>query len=348
MPKQSFDVKLFLTIIALGTISLSVIFANDKSLASNQFIFWVVGLTAMFVVTLFEYRALKHISFPIYLVTLVFLILVLFIGEKVRGSVRWVDLAFFRFQPSEIAKITTIISLASFFTNRGAATFKNVILSVLIFLPIFSLIFIEPDIGSSLSIIAIAMGVSFAAGLAKKYVLIFIAFIILTSVLSYEILAPYQKARISTFVNPSADPLGSGYSLIQSKISVGAGQLFGRGLGKGSQSQLNFLPEAESDFIFASITEQLGFLGASLVIFLQAHLIYRILSYANKADRFGKLFVTGVVSLFLYQFLINVGMNMGIIPVTGITLPLVSYGGSSLISSLILIGLVFSIRRTHY
>ena len=177
---------------------------------------------------------------------------------------------------------------------------------------------------------------------------IFIVAALITGVLGYELLSGYQKDRIATFINPTKDPLGTGYNIIQSKIAIGSGQLFGRGLGRGSQSQLKFLPEAESDFIFASIAEQLGFLGAILIVLLQGGLILRILSYLQNVEKFGQLVIIGAVSFLLLQFLVNVGMNLGLLPVTGITLPLVSYGGSSLISTLFLLGVVFSVKRYQY
>ena len=174
----------------------------------------------------------------------------------------------------------------------------------------------------------------------------FLIFIVkFLEIIVFDILSPYQKIIVVSFLNPPADPLGTGYNIIQSKIAIGSGGIFGRGLGSGSQSQLNFLPEAESDFIFASLAEQLGFFGAGVLIGLFVFLISRIANSAKGQDRFVKLILTGTCSFLIFQFTVNIGMNLGLLPVTGITLPLVSYGGSSLISTLFLLGIAFSVKR---
>ena len=183
------------------------------------------------------------------------------------------------------------------------------------------------------------------AGFKLKHVVVLGLGAALLVIIGYEILSPYQKIRFESFLNPAGDPLGTGYNIIQSKIAVGSGGIFGKGLGQGSQSQLNFLPEAESDFIFASLTEQLGFFGAGILIALFVLLLRRIVNFASGQDRFIKLILAGTCSFLVFQFSVNVGMNMGLLPVTGITLPLVSYGGSSLISTLFLLGLAFSAKR---
>ncbi len=302
----------------------------------------------MLIVSQFYFRTIKSFALPVYLVSIVALIVVYLAGEAIRGSVRWIDFGIFRFQPSEVAKVGSILTLALFFTKRSAAKVTNLIASLLLISPAFLLILVEPDIGSAAAILAIWLTVAFAAGMKKDHILALFLLAILTATISFEILAPYQKQRIETFVDPSKDPLGSGYNILQSKIAVGAGQLFGRGLGRGSQSQLNFLPESESDFIFASIAEQLGFVGAGLVIIIFVILIRRITKVLNSTDRFGQLTTVGILGLFIYQFTVNVGMNMGIIPVTGITLPLVSYGGSSLVANLLLLGILFAVKKPNY
>jgi len=167
-------------------------------------------------------------------------------------------------------------------------------------------------------------------------------------ILSYELLAPYQKNRILTFIDPNIDPLGTGYNIIQSKIAIGSGQLLGRGFAQGTQSQLKFLPEAESDFIFASITEQLGFAGAAVLTTIYAWLIIRIISFTKDKDRLGQLILIGITTFLVTQFTVNVGMNLALLPVTGITFPLVSYGGSSLLTTLFLLGIVYSILRHNH
>lgn len=335
----------FLSLLALGSISLLIISSISKNLANNQLIFWGIGLIVFFIFSRFDYSNWQKLSLPFYFIVLASLILLIFIGDPIRGSVRWVDLGPFRFQPSELSKIASIFLLASFLKEKSASKIKNALISFLIILPHFSLVFRQPDLGNALVILAIWLGMSLLAGLKFKY--LFFLFLIASSVLFLElsILSDYQKSRLSTFINPTSDPLGEGYNIIQAKIALGSGGLFGKGLGHGSQSQLNFLPEAESDFIFASLVEQLGFFGGFLIIAIYTILILRIIKISWQSDHFARLIIAGTVSFLIFQFMVNTGMNMGLLPVTGITLPLISYGGSSLVSTLFLLGVVFSIRR---
>ncbi|MBI2327525.1 rod shape-determining protein RodA [Candidatus Curtissbacteria bacterium] len=342
---QKWDFSLLLLILAIGSISLLVIFAINPNLAKTQMIFWLIGLFLLVAFSFFDFRNWQKLSIPIYLASILTLLVLPFIGESVRGSTRWIDLGFFRIQPSEIAKVASIFILSSYYLSRSARKFQSLIVSFLIVSPHAVLVLIQPDIGNALAFFAIWLGISYAAGFQVKHLVWTIVIAAIAAILAYEFLAPYQKERIAGFIDPQADPLGRGYNLIQSKIAVGAGQLTGKGLGQGSQSQLNFLPEAESDFIFASIAEQLGFIGAGLLIVFYISLIIKILNLVKKKERFAQLLIIGTVSFLLLQFFVNVGMNMGLVPVTGITLPLVSYGGSSLITTLFLMGIIFSIKR---
>ena len=343
--RSHWDYLLVVQILAIGAISLLIIFSINRNLAQNQFIFWLTGLSILFFVSHFDYKSLKSIAVPLYLVVLVSLVLLLIAGEPIRGSVRWVDLGIFRVQPSEITKAAIILLLALFYSDHSARDFKNVSLSLLMVLPAALLVFLQPDLGNTLAILAIWFGISLISGLRLGPIILLAIVLGALTLLFFETLAPYQKQRIESFINPGQDPLGTGYNIIQSKIAIGAGQILGRGFAQGSQSQLKFLPEAESDFIFASIAEQLGFLGATLLLFIYSSLLLRLIHFAKRAERFGQLILFGIASFFLAQFLINVGMNMGLLPVTGITFPLVSYGGSSLVVSLFLLGLVFSVIK---
>ncbi|MDO8487614.1 MAG: rod shape-determining protein RodA [Candidatus Curtissbacteria bacterium] len=346
--QRKWDLPALFLILALGAISLLVIFSISRNLATNQLIFWIIGLAVLSATSLFPYNNWQRLSVPFYIFVLICLFLLFFIGQPIRGSIRWIDLGPFRFQPSELAKIASIFLLANFYSERSARQLKNLITSFAIILPAIVLIFFEPDLGNSLALIAIWFGISLVSGFKLKTIGVFVLAALIFTFFGYELLSGYQKDRIATFINPAKDPLGTGYNIIQSKIAIGSGQFFGRGLGHGSQSQLKFLPEAESDFIFASIAEQLGFLGAVLIVLLQGSLILRIIGFLQNAEKFGRLVIIGAVSFLLLQFMVNVGMNMGLLPVTGITLPLVSYGGSSLISTLFLLGIVFSVKRYQY
>ncbi len=343
--RPRWDWLLFVQILAIGTISLLIIFSITKSLATNQMVFWVAGLVILYISSQFDYENWKNLAIPVYAISLVFLLVLLVIGDPVRGSVRWIDLGIFRFQPSELAKAASIFLLATFYRDKSAEQIKNLFVSFLIILPAIAMVLIQPDLGNTLAFFAIWLGISMAAGFKPKHMVILFAAALIIGISLFEMLAPYQKQRITSFIDPTADPLGTGYNMIQSKIAVGSGGFLGKGFSRGSQSQLNFLPEAESDFIFASIAEQLGFLGAGLLIALFAWMITRIIGIAKAKDKFAQLLVVGVASFLMLQFLISVGMNMGILPVTGITFPLVSYGGSSLLTTLFLLGVVFSVAR---
>lgn len=345
--KRKWDWPLFSQIIASGLISLLILRAINPSLAVNQLLFWIIGLCIFYVVSHLDFRIWQNYTVIFYVVAIALLVLLFIIGDPVRGSIRWIDLGIFRVQPSELAKASVILALAAFFKERSAGELKNLILSFLIILPPFILVLIQPDIGSSLTFLAIWFGAALVSGIRLKHVITIILLAVVLSTLFYEVLAPYQKQRIATFISPQKDPLGTGYNIIQSKIAVGSGNLFGKGFGKGSQSQLNFLPEAESDFMFASISEQLGLVGAGFLIVIFTWLISRLMAAANDRERYAQIIVIGVASLFIAQFTINVGMNLALLPVTGIPFPLVSYGGSSLLTTLLLLGIVFAINRSH-
>lgn len=341
--RKKWDWLLFAQILAIGLISLLIILSINKNLAQNQFIFWLVGLAVLYVVSQFNYHSWQTPTRFIYIGSLIALIALLVIGDPVRGSIRWIDLGFFRIQPSEVAKAASVLLLANFYKDKSARDIKNVIISFLMILPAILFVFIQPDLGNSLSFLAIWFGVNLAAGFQVKHIATFLFVSAVLLVIFYEMLAPYQKSRLATFVDPGSDPLGTGYNIIQSKIAIGSGKFLGRGFGKGSQSQLNFLPEAESDFIFASIAEQLGFIGSGLLLTLFVWMISRIIQVAKNKDRYAQLLIIGIVSFLITQFAVNVGMNLAILPVTGITFPFVSYGGSSLLTCLFLMGIVYAI-----
>lgn len=343
--RKVWDWPVFLTILAIGAISLLVIFSLNRSLFQSQLFFWVLGIGILWFFSYFDYKAWTKISPILYIFTLLLLLVLFIFGEATRGSVRWFDIGPFRLQPSEIAKVASVLLLASFFKDRDGSKIINVVLGFILITPALILILAQPDLGNALAFIAIWLGISVAAGFRIKDVVVVLVLGLLLSILLFEVLAQYQKDRILTFINPGRDPLGKGYHIIQSRIAVGSGQFMGKGLGNSTQSQLKFLPEAESDFIFAATAEQLGFLGSGLLITLFSFLLFKILQLASKFESYTRYILVGIFSFLALQFLVNVGMNLGLLPVTGITLPLASYGGSSLITSLFLLSLFFSIRR---
>lgn len=351
---QSFDhvtflVTLFLTafgMLTLYSISLSTPEVGGGEIFRKQLIFALVGFTLYFVLSRLHYHILGHISLYLYVLSLILLVVTFIWGLETRGSTRWIDLAGIRIQPSEFLKLTLIISLASHFSRNSAKGLKNLLRPLILTLAPIVLIFKQPDLGSTVVLFGILTSLMIASGLRGRHFLIFTALVSMLIPLSWGLLKDYQKERVLTFLNPSADPLGKGYNVIQSIIAVGSGQITGKGFGRGTQSHLHFLPEQHTDFIFATLAEELGLIGVSIFFSLVALLIFRLLNISSRTqDPFGSLLVLGIAVQILSQFAISVGMNLGVLPVTGITLPLVSYGGSSLITILASLGIIQSIVR---
>lgn len=351
---KKIDKTLFFAVMALMIIGLITIFSVSYSGENadllnfkKQMFFAAVGIVGMFFATNVDYRMLKNYSGVFYAGIFVLLAAVLVTGKITRGTVGWFNLGFFSLQPAEFAKIVLVIVLAKCLSELG--NYSNIIKKILVSgiyvsLPVL-LILLQPDLGSALVIVFIWFGLLCMFGIRKKQLAFFLIMGILVASLSWTfVLKDYQKGRIMTFANPQSDPLGKGYNVLQSMVAVGSGSVWGKGLGHGSQSQLNFLPEKHTDFIFAVIAEEMGFIGATLVLALFAIIFYRLLTIADEAqDNFGKLLVLGTVFLLLFHMLVNIGMNMGIMPVTGIPLPFVSYGGSALVAFSIMIGIAQSV-----
>jgi rod shape determining protein RodA len=267
------------------------------------------------------------------------------LGIESRGAVRWLEIAGFRIQFSEILKPFLAISLASFLSSGDYSLKKYLSIFILLF-PIAFLIFAQPDLGNAL-IYFIAVSLALLIyGFSLRYFVVSMLMGVGALPFFWFILHDYQKQRLLTFLNPSNDPLGTSYNAIQSTIAVGSGNLFGKGLGQATQSALNFLPENHTDFIFATISESLGLIGAFIVIVAFAFLLYRIYTMLGEGHTFSKNFTLIALVILFTHFFINVGMNIGIVPVVGVTLPFVSYGGSSLLSNLILLGIVVGVNRS--
>jgi len=339
---------IILSSLLLCCIGILVIYSSSKELAIQQLIFTLVGLGIFFLISQVEVKALKGLITPLYLIIILLLLLVFFLGIETRGSVRWIPLGIFNIQPSEFAKPTLVLVLA-YFWSKHLPTWKNIFKSLFWVLPVVLLIFKQPDLGSTLTIWAIWLGMLFAARISLKKILILGLILVLTGPITWAFLHDYQKQRITSFLSPESDPLGRGYNLIQSTIAVGSGEIFGRGLGRGTQSRLQFLPEFRTDFIFASISEEMGFLGSLIILSLYFFLIFYCLQIAQKQkEMFNVLIILGVLSQLLFQLFVNVGMNIGLLPITGITLPLISYGGSSLIATLFSLGMIASMKTRRF
>jgi rod shape determining protein RodA len=311
-----------------------------------------LAMVVFVVVTLFDYRWFKTLAWPIYGINVGLLILTLVIGDGVGGSARWVEIGPFTFQFSELAKILMIIVLATYLGNReGRLDSLGAILGAcLLMLPPLALVMMQPDLGTSLVLASILAGMLFMSGASLRWLLVGALGVIAAVPIAWTyVLRDYQKDRILSFLNPAADTQGSGWQVLQSQTTVGSGGLLGTGLTNGAQARGGFLPVQESDFVFAVLAQELGFLGTLVVFLLFTALLWRILACAWRSrDPFGTLFGAGLASAILFQVFVNVGMVIGITPVTGIPLPFISHGGASLISLAIGLGVIQSINlRQH-
>lgn len=339
---ESINFPISLISFLLISIGILVIYSSSKELAIQQSIFTISGLIFFFLISGLELQSIKALINPLYILILVLLVAVLILGFETRGTLRWIPLGIFNIQPSEFAKPILILFLAKFW-SENLPSWLNIFKCFLLISPAILLVFKQPDLGSSLTLVAIWLGVLLVTHIPVKKVMVLILIIAFVIPISWLFLHGYQKERILSFLAPQSDPLGKGYNVIQSTIAVGSGELLGRGLGMGTQSRLQFLPEFRTDFIFASIAEELGFVGALLILSLYLLLLAYCLLAAQKINsQFGFLVILGVVSMLLFQIFVNIGMNIGLLPITGITLPLISYGGSSLIATLLSLGMVAS------
>ena len=312
-----------------------------------QFVAFIIGTIAIAIITVIDYNTFGDFERAIYIICILMLISVLFLGSNIKGSQSWIKFGPVNFQPSEAVKIGFIIAFAKHLEKRKEKL--NTIVEVLpsLFyaaLPI-AIIMLQPDFGTALVFAFIVFFMLFAAGL--NYKLIIASFgVMLASipVMWFGFFKPYQKDRILTFLNPELDPMGSGYHVIQSKIAIGSGQIFGKGLFHGTQNNLGFIPERHTDFIFSVIGEELGLVGCVVILCLFLWLLSRIIHIAKVAkDDYGMLICVGIMAMFLFHILENVGMTIQIMPVTGIPLPFISYGGSSLLTNMAAIGVVLNI-----
>ncbi len=354
---RSLDWVVLLAIFVLILLGLSAIYSVELSFDTGLFLNikkQIIALTIGFVLVglfaLSNYRLLSNYAFISYLSGIALLIGVLLWGQEIRGAQGWFVLGPVSFQPVEFMKVVLVISLATFFGERAKRIFgiRELFFSLaMTLLPVF-LVLLQPDLGSAFVLLGIWFILTVFAGLPVRYFLVLLAVFALICILAWLfLLAPYQKARMITFVDPTYDPLGQGYNVNQAMIAIGSGGWFGRGLGFGSQSQLKFLPEAQTDFIFAVIAEELGLVGVTLVLMAFAMLFIRLFQAVRKArDNFTAYLLLGVLAILFLQLLVNVGMNLGVFPVTGIGLPFVSYGGSSVIFLMALFGIVQSIHMS--
>lgn len=325
--------------------------AADFLFAKKQLVALSIGLVLLLALASSNYKFLESYLQPIYWLGVALLLAVLFFGKTVRGTTGWFSFGSFNFQPVELAKFTVILALAKYFERSVPRRFswKSIWQSLLLAAIPAGLVFAQPDFGGALLILAIWAILLLIFGVRKTHLAILVGGALLSFVVAwFFVLAPYQRERFLIFINPASDPQGAGYNVRQSIIAIGAGREFGRGLGFGSQSQLKFLPESQTDFVFAVIAEELGFAVTFFVIGMFGFLLFRFLRIALKArrrDDFSAFLALGVTALFFLEFTVNVGMNLGLMPVMGIAAPFLSYGGSSLVAHLAMVGVMLAVAE---
>lgn len=337
--------------IALGGLATMTSFEGNSALFVRQLIWLLVGMGIMFVIAKIDVRFLRDSRYItlFYGITLSLLVLVLLIGKTVKGSTSWFDFGGVSFQPTDLVKLLVIAILAKYFSRRHVeiARIKHLVISALYAALPIALIMLQPDFGSAMVIAGLWLGMALVAGISKRHILIVLGATAVAFAIAWIFLfKPYQKARIETFINPTADIRGSGYNAYQSVIAVGSGGVLGKGLGYGTQSRLNYLPEYETDFIFAAFAEEWGFIGGLIIVASFCVLLWRLVLHAMRgASNFETLFCVGFALMIFGHVIVNIGMNIGIMPVTGIPLPFMSYGGSHLLGEFIGLGIVMSMAR---
>ena len=359
-PIRHLDPSLLLTTLLLSVYGIVMVHSTTldspdaSAIVDRQIIFVIAGAIGLLAISFFDYRHLAGFSPVVYGVTLVALSVVLTpLGELRSGATRWIDLGPFEAQPSELAKVAVIIVLASFLAQKkGEVSALDVIICIGIVAVPSALIYLQPDLGTMMVFVAL-LGAALLAGGAKIRHFIALGVVglaLIAFVLQAGLLKDYQLQRLTSFMDPNPDVRSEGYNLTQSKIAIGSGGMQGKGLGgKDTQTSLDFVPEQHTDFIFTAVGEQLGFLGSATLLGLFAFLLWRALRIAAMSrDLFGTLLASGVVALWAFQIFVNVGMTMGIMPITGIPLPFISYGGSSLITNYVCVGLLLNIHMRRY
>lgn len=356
---RDFDWPLLGMVLMLCTVSVFEIYSATLHTKFSGFhtkqLYWILGgIVVMFVMSKIDYHRLLDIVWWAYGFCLVALVAVKLVGTKVLGARRWIKLGPMHFQPSEWVKLVLIVMVAHYFANLGgrSLTWKDIFKAIgLVGLPML-LVLSQPDLGTALTYTPILLAGLFLGGIHWKQAMILgtVGLMAIVGVWSSgKILKPYQKARLTSFINPDNDPKGSGYQIRQSLIAVGSGGVWGKGAEQGSQTQGDFLPIPHADFIFAAFSEEHGFTGAFLVLLLYFVILMRLIQNAQTAaDMPGTLLVMGVVAVLTFQIAVNVGMVIGFMPVTGIPLPLMSYGGSSVLFTFLALGVVMNVRMRRF
>lgn len=333
------DLKYTFSILFLLSLSIFILNSVAPALFPWYFILVIIAVFAFWFFSQIDFEIVSIFSIHLYIFSIFLLLLTFIIGSVTRGTVRWIPIGPLNLQPAELVRPFLLIFFANFLIKEKL-TFNRILKAFLLLaLPVF-LILVQPSLGVSILTVVGFFGVLLATRLSKKYILIGVAGILILIPVFFQIMAPYQKQRIMTFLSPTSNPLGAGYNSLQSTIAAGAGEFVGRGLGKGIQTQLSFLPEKQTDFIFASVAEELGFLGAGAMLIATFIILYRLVVYTeNAVSPAARAYLSGFFLTYLVQVFVHVGMDMGLLPVTGLPFPLVSAGGSSLLATMIGLGI---------
>ncbi len=342
---RAIDRPLLLLLTLLATVGLTTLYSavhlGDLHIWYRQIMYWCAGIAAFLFMSLVPLRFLGLLAWPVFLVALLALALVPVIGEVKMGARRWLDLGIVHLQPSEIIKWALMLVLAHWLANREASDWKTIIVAVLLVGIPAGLIVIQPDLGTTLVLLMAAAAVLMAGGFPWRYFFGLLAMLPAAGWYLWQHMHDYQQKRVLMFLDPQSDPLGAGYHVIQSMISIGSGGLFGKGYLHGTQARLHFLPEQHTDFIFSVLAEEFGMFGVCVLLLLFGLLIFRILYIASLAfSRFASLLCIGIVSILTLYMFVNIGMVSGMLPVVGVPLPFVSYGGSALVSMLAMLGII--------
>jgi len=362
-PLRHLDPALIVTAVCLSLFGLFMVYsATQQGLRTlgedpgfylkKQIAFLMLGVILMVITATFDYRLVKVYAGIAFGLLLFALLLVLTpIGDETAGAQRWITLFGFQFQPSELAKLTVVAALAAYLSELREVRLEHVWRAAGIAAAPMALIFLQPDVGTMMVFAAVLIALLVVAGAKGRHILILLGVAVFGAIIAFHlgIVKDYQIARLRSFLDPAADPLRAGYNLQQAQIAIGSGGMFGRGFLNGSQTNLDFVPEQHTDFVFTVVGEELGFIGAILLLGLFAILLWRGLRTALMSrDSFGTLMAAGIVTMIAFQVIVNVGMTMGIMPVTGIPLPLVSYGGTAMLTNWVAVGLLMNVHMRRF
>ncbi|HEY5627290.1 MAG TPA: rod shape-determining protein RodA [Nitrospira sp.] len=355
---DNFDLRFFSLIFAILGIGVLSIYSVTHDQAgpglpfyAKQIVWILVGAVAFLIMMVWDYHRLARLAYPAYAVILILLVFVLFEGKTSRGAQRWIPIGPFAFQPSEFAKLVLILVMAHYYSKAPRVGWlQRVVIPGALMLPGLLLILKQPDLGSGLSFMAVYAAMLLMVGMRSQALGVILLFSLMLFPFAWELvwgsLHDYQRQRIMAFVDPDYDPGGKGYHALQSRIAIGAGELTGKGLHGGTQSQLKFLPEGHTDFVFSVFAEEWGFIGVMVLLILFISLIWLSLEIAARAkDQLGALLAVGVIAMLCFCVVVNIGMTAGMFPIVGIPLPLMSYGGSATIMTMASLGLLMNVKR---